>query len=197
MAAAAAIRSTTARIAPPSSAASSAIPPDNPFAGNTEGFREEIYAYGLRNPWRFSFDRETGDLWLADVGQGRIEEIDRIEAGGNYGWNVMEGSSCFEPSSGCQTAGLALPVAEYTHSEGISVTGGYVYRGTAAPGLVGRYLYADFGSGRIWALDAATPADPNVEELFDTGYSVSTFGIDRLGEVYFADFGGRIYKFVQ
>ena len=170
------------------------IPADNPFAGNTEGYREEIYAYGLRNPWRFSFDPVTGELWAADVGQGAWEEIDRIESGGNYGWDVMEGFACFEPSAGCDQEGLILPVWTYGRSEGQSVTGGFVYRGPGVPSLAGRYVYADFGSGRIWAL---TPGEePDNTELFNTDYNISTFGIDEAGELYFADlFGGHIYRF--
>ncbi|MDX1546094.1 MAG: PQQ-dependent sugar dehydrogenase [Rhodothermales bacterium] len=170
------------------------IPPDNPFVGNPDGFREEIYAYGLRNPWRFSFDPETGALWAADVGQNRLEEIDRIEAGGNYGWNTMEGTRCFDPSSGCDPEGLLLPVAEYGRSEGISVTGGYVYRGADVPALAGRYVYGDFGSGRIWTLDAEAD-DPTPAELLDTDFSIASFGTDARGELYLADFGGTIYRF--
>ena len=105
------------------------IPPDNPFAANTDGWREEIWAYGLRNPWRFSFDRLTGDLWTGDVGQGAREEVDLIVRGGNYGWNTMEGFLCFNPSSDCDQTGLVLPVIDYNRQAGVSVTGGYVYRG--------------------------------------------------------------------
>ncbi|MGZ4885701.1 MAG: PQQ-dependent sugar dehydrogenase, partial [Halobacteriota archaeon] len=126
------------------------IPRDNPFVGNNQGFREEIYAYGLRNPWRFSFDPTTGLLWVGDVGQDRIEEVDIVKSGGNYGWNIMEGSSCYSPPSGCNQTGLSLPIWEYNHSIGYSVTGGFVYRGAALPELVGSYVYGDYGSGRIW-----------------------------------------------
>ena len=173
------------------------IPPDNPFAGNASGYREEIYAYGLRNPWRFSFDPPTGRLWAADVGQGRIEEIDLIERGGNYGWRIREGSSCFNPSSGCASEGLIMPVAEYGHDLGQSVTGGYVYRGSSAPELEGAYLYADYVSGRVWALRYNGPGNVENTLLFDTDYSVSTFGVDEQGELYLVDRAGSLYRFVS
>ncbi len=170
------------------------IPPDNPFVGNTEGRREEIFAYGLRNPWRISFDAETDHLWAADVGQNAYEEIDIIESGLNYGWNVMEGFHCYQPSSGCDREGLVEPVAEYDHSEGSSVTGGFVYRGENIPPLVGKYTYADFVSGRIWTLDYdGTTA--NVSELFDTSLSISSFGVDQDDELYLLAFDGKIYRF--
>lgn len=170
------------------------IPPDNPFAGNAQGYREEIFAYGLRNPWRFSFDPATGDLWTGDVGQNHIEEIDLVEAGGNYGWNIMEGSSCYEPSSGCDGTGLILPVAEYDHDQGISVTGGFVYRGSEIPSLEGQYIYADYGSGRIWALNASTPENPGVRELLHTDLNIPSFGVDNAGELLICGFDGRIYR---
>ena len=173
------------------------IPADNPFAGNTQGYREEIFAYGLRNPWRFSFDRATGELWAGDVGQNRIEEIDLIEKGNNYGWNVMEGSDCYEPSSGCEQAGLTKPVAEYSHELGISVTGGFVYRGSAIPALAGQYLYADFGSGRIWALNSGTPDDPQVREILRTKLNIASFGVDSSGEILLCSFDGKIYRLVE
>ena len=119
------------------------IPEDNPFVGNSEGWREEIWAYGLRNPWRFSFDRITGDLWAGDVGQGAREEVDLIVRGGNYGWNTMEGFLCFNPSSDCNQTGLVLPVIDYNRQQGVSVTGGYVYRGRQLDELSGVYLYGD------------------------------------------------------
>ncbi|MFX0113107.1 MAG: PQQ-dependent sugar dehydrogenase, partial [Candidatus Hodarchaeota archaeon] len=128
------------------------IPADNPFVGNQLGYREEIWAYGLRNPWRFSFDLATGWLWAADVGQNSIEEIDIIEVGGNYGWNIKEGSECYNPLSSCDSQGLVDPIWEYSHSVGQSITGGYVYRGTKLPHLQGYYIFGDFMSGRLWAL---------------------------------------------
>ena len=173
-----------------------AIPADNPFAGNEEGYREEIYAYGLRNPYRFSFDSETGELWVGDVGQSAREEIDVIEKGGNYGWNTMEGSLCYEPSTGCDTSGLELPVFEYGRSEGQSITGGYVYRGSRLPELEGRYIYGDFGSGRIWSLawDGETASDNQLIGQIGGGLLI-TFGQDQDGEVYFGSFDGNIYTF--
>ncbi len=126
-----------------------AIPPTNPFRNG--GGRPEIYAWGLRNPWRWSFDRATGELWAGDVGQGAIEEVDRIVLGGNYGWRIKEGDQCYNPNP-CNGAGLINPIVQYTHAEGIAVTGGYVYRGSAIPSLVGHFLYADYGSGTIWAV---------------------------------------------
>ncbi|NIM20195.1 MAG: glucose sorbosone dehydrogenase [Candidatus Latescibacteria bacterium] len=172
------------------------IPPDNPYAGNTQGFREEIYAYGLRNPWRFSFDPVTGWLWAGDVGQNAIEEVDIVESGGNYGWDVMEGSSCFEPSSGCDQTDLILPVWEYPHSVGRSITGGYVYRGTAIPELVGAYIYGDFITGKIWALrfDGVNPATNT--ELIDADFNISSFGVDGDGEIYICAFDGKIHKLI-
>jgi glucose/arabinose dehydrogenase len=169
------------------------IPGDNPFVGPGNP-RDEIWAIGLRNPWRFSFDPPTGQLWLADVGQGDYEEIDIIENGGNYGWDVMEGTHCFEPSSGCNMEGLILPVHEYDHDFGQSVTGGFVYRGARVPELTGQYIYADFVSGSIWAYDEAT--DSNVE-LIDTNLGISSFGVDEAQELYFTAFDGRIYHFTS
>ena len=177
-----------------------AIPEDNPFVGRA-GARPEIWAYGLRNPWRFSFDRCDGRLFLADVGQDRWEEVDLIRKGGNYGWNVMEGAHCFRPPVGCRTEGLELPIAEYDHSLGCSITGGYVYRGTQIPGLIGRYLFGDFCSGRIWALTPLVPdayrlEDWRMDELLDTTLSISSFGEDEAGELYVLDLNGAIYRFV-
>lgn len=173
-----------------------AIPPDNPFAGNEEGFREEIYAYGLRNVWRFSFDEPTGRLWAADVGQNAYEEVDVIERGGNYGWNVMEGIHCFEPSEGCDESGLEMPVWEYSHGEGSSITGGFVYRGTDVPVLDGRYVVADYVSGRIWAL-TYDGVEAEAEELMDTALAISSFGVDQQEELYVLAFDGTIYRFVE
>jgi len=167
-----------------------AIPAGNPF-GN------EIWAYGLRNPWRFSFDRLTGDCFLGDVGQDLVEEINFQAAGSgagvNYGWNLMEGSRCFSAPT-CSSAGLALPVAEYLHGNGdCSVTGGYVYRGSSTA-LRGIYLYADFCSGRIWGLRLNGAVWEN-RLLSDTQFSISTFGEDEAGELYLADYAsGDIYR---
>lgn len=171
------------------------IPPDNPFVGNTKGFKEEIYAYGLRNPWRFSFDPATGWLWAGDVGQGLWEEIDTIEKGKNYGWRIMEGNHCYHDSP-CNTSGLTLPIWEYGHDNqgGCSVTGGYVYRGEKFPGLYGKYLYGDYCSGRIWTLkyDGVNPATNTL--LLTENINISSFGIDKDNEVYLCDLNGKIYK---
>ncbi len=179
------------------------IPADNPNEGNafcTQGFGgapcPEIFAWGLRNPWRMSFDRSTGMLWTGDVGQGAWEEIDVIVNDGNYGWNDREGAHCFDPPSGCADTFIE-PVAEYGRSLGASVTGGYVYRGTAIADLVGRYVYGDFVSGRIFA----TPQDamPTVtsEELLDTSNSIVAFAEDVSGELYFLDYNAGTIHQVQ
>ena len=173
-----------------------AIPSGNPFVGNTEGYREEIYAYGLRNPWRISFDPSTGRLWAADVGQNLYEEVNIIEKGGNYGWDVMEGLHCYEPNTGCSETGLTSPVWEYSHNLGISITGGFVYRGDLAPSLAGRYVFADYGTGRIWAL-AWDGSDAAVEEIMDTSLAISSFGVDEQQELYALAFNGRIYRFAE
>ena len=167
-------------------------PPDNPFASDGRG-RPEVWAYGMRNPWRFSFDRETGELWAGDVGQGEFEEIGIVRAGANYGWNTMEGAHCFERSV-CDQSGLTLPVAEYSHAQGCSVTGGYVYRGSAVPSLAGWYVYGDFCSGRIWAVPADGQQGLEGVEIVDSGFSVSSFGEDANGELYIIDYGGSVYR---
>jgi hypothetical protein len=171
------------------------IPPDNPFAGNVQGYREEIFAYGLRNPWRFSFDLDTGRLWLADVGQNLYEEIDVIEVGKNYGWNIMEGLHCYQPPSGCDMTGLELPIWEYDHGLGNSVTGGYVYRGSRRPDLVGKYIYADYVSGLIWALEYDGVNPPSNSLLLDTSVNIASFGTDHNDKLYICAFDGNIYQF--
>jgi glucose/arabinose dehydrogenase len=170
------------------------IPADNPFAGNSSGFAEEIYAYGLRNPWRFSFDPDTDRLWAGDVGQNQIEEVDIIVKGGNYGWNIMEGRQCYDAAS-CDTTGLILPVAQYTHTQGQSITGGSVYRGNRRPDLVGKYIYADFLSGRLWVLTYISPDNVVVEELADDVAAISSFAVDGDNELYLLSFDGSIYRF--
>lgn len=174
------------------------IPPDNPFV-NTPGARPEIWAFGLRNPWRFTFDRATRDLYIADVGQDTYEEIDFQPAssrgGENYGWNIMEGAHCFNASQ-CATGGLVVPVAEYTHAEGCSVSGGFVYRGTVSPGLRGIYLYGDFCSGRIWGLERQGNQWIN-RLLLSSGFGITTFGEDEAGEIYVANAGnGTIHHII-
>src|SRR3990172_7052852 len=170
------------------------VPPDNPFVDRS-GARPEVWAYGLRNPWRFSFDRATGRLFLADVGQNRWEEINLLEKGGNYGWRLMEGAHCFSPETGCSTAGLILPIAEYGRDLGCSITGGYVYRGTRIRDLVGRYLFSDYCTGRLWSL-RESGGRWVMEELLATGLSVSSFGEDQAGELYVVDPRGTVYQIV-
>jgi len=170
------------------------IPGDNPFFNNDQGFLQEIFAYGLRNPWRFSFDPASGRLWAADVGQDQIEEIDIIEKGKNYGWNIMEGSRCFEPPSDCDARGLVLPVYEYDHSQGSSITGGYVYHGESLPVLKGIYVYADFVSGNIWGLSYTPEETVRNFILAETDLNISSFGLDENNELYFTAFDGNIYQ---
>ncbi|MDP8903700.1 MAG: PQQ-dependent sugar dehydrogenase [Chloroflexota bacterium] len=178
-----------------------AIPADNPFTGQ-DGVRPEIWAFGLRNPWRASFDRQTGDLFIGDVGQRTWEEISVAPAGTggqNYGWNVMEGPECFR-SAECDTSGLTPPVAWYpTRADGgCAITGGYVYRGQALPGFGGTYFFADYCSGILWSLDAAAAlagGQTEPRELMATDLSISSFGEDEQGELYAVDHGGRIVRF--
>jgi glucose/arabinose dehydrogenase len=180
-----------------------AVPPDNPFVGQG-GARGEIWAYGLRNPWRFSFDRQTGDFYIADVGQNQFEEVNAVAGnppGLNYGWNRMEGLHCFEPSSGCDRTGLTLPVVEYDHGDGCSVTGGYVYRGSAIPEIQGVYFYSDFCSGFVRGFRFVGGAPTDSREYSDLepegDRSVSSFGEDAAGELYLTTFGGRVYRFAK
>ena len=173
------------------------VPADNPFLG-VQGARPEIWAYGLRNPWRFTFDRLTGEMWAADVGQNSLEEVDLIVPGANYGWNVMEGSECFSTRrNACDPDGLEPPVVEYGRDDGCSITGGYVYRGSRLPGLYGWYTFADFCSGKIWAF-SHRPGDDNrtvdtSDELLDTNHKISSFGEDPSGELYVISLVGGIY----
>ncbi|MCI0519998.1 MAG: PQQ-dependent sugar dehydrogenase [Chloroflexi bacterium] len=171
------------------------IPANNPFIGAADA-RQEIWAYGLRNPWRFSFDRLTGDLYLGDVGQNNWEEVNfqaASSAGGeNYGWDVMEGNACYEPASGCNQSGLTLPVITYSHDPECSITGGFVYRGPEAA-LLGYYFYADFCSGKVWA--AQTGGAWVEEQAAATPYSAASFGEDQQGNVYIVDReGGAVYR---
>jgi len=174
------------------------IPEDNPFNGNTSSFKEEIYAYGLRNVWRFSFDKQNR-LWAADVGQNKWEEINLIEKGKNYGWRIMEGKHCYNPETDCDTSGLVLPIWEYGHDDmgGFSITGGFVYEGNSAPVLKGKYIYADYVSGRIWQLEFVNNLISN-NLLVDTDFAIATFGVDDNSELYFSDYKdkGKLYKFV-
>ncbi len=171
-------------------------PASNPFTSNAAQ-RDEIWAYGLRNPWRFSFDRQTGDLYLGDVGQGSYEEIDYQSAsssgGENYGWNTMEGAHCYNSSS-CDQTGLTLPVAEYVNGSDCSVTGGYVYRGSSYPRMQGIYFYGDYCSGKIWGLQQNGSSWDNTL-LLDTSHFISTFGEDEAGNLYLTSYTtGEIYQ---
>lgn len=176
------------------------IPQDNPFA-NGSG-RPEIWAYGLRNPWRISFDRQTGDLYIADVGQNSWEEVNHqpvgSQGGENYGWNIMEGFHCY-PSGECDQTGLTLPVVEYPlHVDGdCAVTGGYVYRGGSLPDWQGIYIYGDYCSGRVWGLFQDQAGDWENELLFETGARITTFGQDEAGEIYLVNHRGSIYKLIS
>ncbi len=185
------------------SASPFAIPADNPFANQT-GTAREVWALGLRNPWRFAFDRVTGDLYIGDVGQSRREEIDiglsSRRGGENYGWRVTEGTLCFNPSANCGTAGFTPPVAEYDHSIGCSVTGGYVYRGCRMPGYAGTYFYGDFCTSIIRSLRLQNGAVGDQRDwtgVLSRGIdAISSFGVDADGELYIVDYSGRILKVV-
>jgi glucose/arabinose dehydrogenase len=175
-----------------------AVPASNPFV-NKAGARPEIWALGLRNPWRFSFDRATGDLVIADVGQNTYEEIDWQPAssrgGENYGWRLMEGEHCYNPGENCQPPGLTLPVAEYTHSSGCSVTGGYVYRGSKYPWLNGWYLFTDYCTGNTWSLERSPAGAWQMTQRMKVDFQTSSFGEDRVGELYLIGHNnGTIYR---
>ncbi|HEV7809709.1 MAG TPA: PQQ-dependent sugar dehydrogenase, partial [Candidatus Limnocylindrales bacterium] len=166
------------------------IPTDNPFADGAGGL-PEIWLTGLRNPWRMSFDRATGDLWIGDVGQGSWEEVDvqraKVAGGTNFGWNRMEGGHCYQPSSNCANASLTLPVTDYGHDQGCTVIGGLVVRGTGQPALAGGYLFADYCSGRVWAIDPATSEYRKPTLVAETTHNFAAFGEDEAGEPYAVD----------
>lgn len=174
-----------------------AIPPDNPFVGKAK-HREEIWAFGLRNPWRFSFDASDGLLYLADVGQDEYEEIDVIMKGRNYGWNVMEGPICTPGvSPNCNKSGLELPIFSYPHPDGFSITGGFVYRGKAIPELCGVYIYGDYVAQRIWGLRYDGSKVTQQQPLLKTRHAISSFGEDQAHELYLADYShGKVIKIV-
>jgi glucose/arabinose dehydrogenase len=184
------------RIDPGSEIEPYGIPPDNPFADGGDG-APEVWAFGLRNPWRFSFDRETGDLFIGDVGQGAIEEVDWLPAGSeggtNFGWNIMEGSTCYAADD-CDTTGLTWPTAEYTHDYGCSVVGGFVYRSTQAPSLEGVYLFADYCTGLLWGMGRDADGNWVTSDPIETGLNISSFGEDADGEVYVAALSGDIFR---
>ncbi len=168
------------------------IPPDNPLLG-VAGVRPEIFAWGMRNPWRMSFDPETGALWYADVGQDRVEEVGIAAPGGNHGWNVFEGTECFGRDEDCAALDHIPPLAEYRHDLGCSVTGGVVYRGSELPWLAGAYLFADFCSGRVWALEAQG-SEWQMRELAQLDARIASFGVDADGEVYLLTFRAPILR---
>lgn len=174
------------------------VPRDNPFVADRAA-APEVWALGLRNPWRYSFDRATGELWIGDVGQNAWEEIDAIDpkggGGAHFGWRTMEGHHCYDPRQGCDDAGLTPPVHGYGHRDGCSVTGGYVYRGRAIPALAGAYLFGDYCTGRIWTLRREPSGRAEVELLLESGLSISSFGEDEAGELYVCDHqGGRVLR---
>jgi glucose/arabinose dehydrogenase len=170
------------------------IPPDNPFVG--QDARGEIWALGMRNPWRINFDAATGQLWAADVGQDAWEEVDRIVPGGNYGWNRTEGFHCFRPPDGCDDAGVTPPRIEYSHDFGCAITGGFVYRGKALPELTGWYIYGDYCSGRIWGVDTGSENGAAIP-LADTGRNIASFAQDNAGELYVVTFNNEIARLVR
>jgi glucose/arabinose dehydrogenase len=176
------------------------IPSTNPFAGQSN-VRQEIWAYGLRNPWRYAFDRTTGLLYVADVGQDQIEEVDVVpstRAGVNYGWNITEGSSCYNAST-CNKSGIQLPVVEYSHAGGAcSITGGFVYRGSAIPEIAGNYFYSDYCAGFLKSFRYENGAVTG-ERTWDVGAlgSVVSFGEDSSGELYILSANGHVFKFVR
>ena len=169
-----------------------AIPSTNPFAGG--GGLPEIWAYGLRNPFRFSFERGTGRLFCGDVGQDKYEEIDLLQRGGDFGWNVMEGMHCYQPATGCDQSGLILPIAEYDHTEGNAVIGGYVYQGSSIPSLTGAYIFSDNGSGTIWELVEGPTGHWTRTKLLSSNRGISSLGQDVAGEIYVVDYGGSVLK---
>lgn len=184
------------RIDADAGAAPYAIPPDNPFADGGAG-APEVWAWGLRNPWRLSFDRQSGDLFVGDVGQNAIEEVNWVPAGTpggtNFGWNVMEGTSCFRADD-CDREGLTLPVAEFTHEFGCSVVGGYVYRGELEPALEGVYLFGDYCSGLVWGLGRDASGAWVLSDPVETGVRISSFGEDAQGEVYLVSLTGEVFR---
>ncbi len=177
------------------------IPPSNPFV-NTPNARGEIWAYGLRNPWRFTFDRISQDLWIADVGQDRYEEVDFQPAtsigGENYGWRRMEGLHCFNPSVNCQDPSFTMPILEYSHDNGnCSITGGYRYRGARYPRMSGIYFYGDYCTGTIWGATQQGDGTWSSQKLLSTRLAISSFGEDANGELYVADLNGAVYQLVD
>jgi glucose/arabinose dehydrogenase len=178
----------------PSKNSNYSIPSDNPFTGTSIDYKEEIYAYGFRNPWRFSFDLVTGKLWVGDVGQDRMEEIDVVERGKNYGWNIMEGTL---PFLGGNESGLELPIWEYGRDQGNATIGGFVYHGTKLAELINSYVYGDYVSGRIWSLNVQDSGKIVNKELLQTNLNITSFGIDSQNELLICAQDGRVYKLVD
>ncbi len=170
------------------------IPADNPFVNDSDAKRE-IWAFGLRNPWRFSFDSANGDLWAGDVGQSDYEEINLINRGGNYGWNVMEGTYCYKPKQSCDQSNLENPVFEYSSrgNTNCSIIGGYVYRGSKVPDIKGKYIFGDYCSGKIWSLDPQSSED--VKLLIDSSLKITSFGQGYDGEIYIISMKNKIHRF--
>lgn len=180
-----------------------AIPADNPYV-NDPAVPDEVYSYGLRNPWRFSFDRANGNLYIADVGQGQVEEVDITTVAGasaaNFGWNIMEGDQCFEPAVGCNTTGLVLPVHTYTHANGhCAITGGYVYRGAAIPALQGAYFFGDFCASDVQSFVFAGGQATLVKSwpTLSVGSGLTSFGEDSAGELYMLMQSGTVYRIIE
>ena len=171
------------------------VPPENPLVG-VPGARTEIWAYGLRNPWRFSFDTDTGTIWTGDVGQNNWEEVNLVERGANYGWNVLEGRHCFSPAASCDPTGTRLPIVEYPTGDGCSIIGGYVYRGARLPSLLGAYIFGDYCSGQIWGLQYAGRAAADPVLLSNSGLRITSFGRDLAGNLYVLSQNEGIYRLV-
>ena len=171
-----------------------AIPPDNPFSDGPGGNADEIYAYGFRNPWRMSYDWTGGEIWVGDVGQNAWEEVEAVAKGGNHGWDCYEGFASYEPS-GCPASGFVAPRAVYGHDEGCSVTGGYVYRGASMPELNGWYVYGDFCSGKIWAVNTVGSAAPVL--LADTGLPIASFAELPDGELVVVTFANAVHRLAR
>ncbi len=175
-------------------AAGYAIPPDNPFVGRRDA-RPEIWAYGLRNPWKFSFDALTGDLWAGDVGQVKREEISIVTSGANMGWAIREGTICHRPSSGCREEGLTPPIVDLRHDEAASITGGYVYRGDTASAYYGYYVFGDYQTRNVWALKRVEGKAPELRKLGRSPGMISSFGVDEAGQIYALGFDdGIVYR---
>lgn len=179
----------------PSGGLNYSIPPDNPFVDSTGSVKKEIYAWGLRNPWRMSFDFVSGWLWTGDVGQGAREEINIIQNGKNYGWKCYEGNLEYNTSGCLPSSNYVFPIWDYPRSEGISVTGGYVYRGLNVPELYGKYIYGDYGSKKIWALEYDGINAATNQLLLTASGNVISFGLDQNQELYMTSFDGKIYRF--